>query len=168
MQETTIQMNPIFGKNLAAIKKAASFPFSQSRELQIHQAVCIQCTNHKPCPRSKYRGVNVLETNELQFYIRIMAPARTSDSIQLNSLFTIVNQFVDDTYYPDNFLAYATPDNAYQILLTMSDHNTNDLYTQLNSPVSYHCFSTPIIIDNVIHPDSLGTYSLKLNFNIYF
>ena len=147
------------------IKKATLYSLSQSRELlQIHQTACPECLKHKPCPKSKYRGITVLDTNELQFYIRVMAPARTSNnSIQFNSLFTIVNQFIDDFYSPEDFLAYSTPDNSYQLLFTLSDNNSNDVYSQLQSPTSYHCFSTPIIIESVIHPDTMGIFA-----GIYF
>jgi hypothetical protein len=77
-------INPLFGVSNSVLKQAASQTLQNFagranrsfRPIDTHRSFCNACTLHTPCPRSKYRDVLLLpESNELLFYIRVMAPA---------------------------------------------------------------------------------------------
>ena len=161
LTDATVKIsNPLFGKSREQLKKASvsstlGLLSKMQRLIQIHENICHECAVHKPCPNNKYQGVHILsDTNELQFFFRIMAGPNSKSISQQEVIFEdsecIYDYSKQLTPEYSNILSSEihTPENSFQLLVSIEDIEANKSGS--------HCLSAPITIDGVIYPEVLG------------
>lgn len=158
-------INPIFGVSNSVLKQATSQPLQSFagrvngsfRPIDTHRSFCTACTLHTPCPRSKYRDVLLLpESNELLFYVRLMAPA---------NLVSLGDKMPTQSPRSHNVIHSGMMDHDF---FEEVSNNYHFVITTINSSKLSQFISSPVYVGGDLNTLSFGSSFYFYFFSLYY